>query len=94
MDPEAMPFLFFRYYRPQHDPRTQPGSDPCDAVRACFIGHSGGVSGYSATAFFQPDAEIGIIVLRNESALGMDKLVRVFAENLRMKPLPENQQPF
>jgi hypothetical protein len=59
-----------------------------------FIGHSGGVSGYSATAFFQPDAEIGIIVLRNESALGMDKLVRVFAENLRMKPLPENQQPF
>jgi CubicO group peptidase (beta-lactamase class C family) len=59
-----------------------------------FIGHSGGVSGYSATAFFQPDAETGIIVLRNESALGMDKLVRVFAENLRVKPLPEDQQPF
>ena len=59
-----------------------------------FIGHSGGVSGYSATAFFQPDAETGIIVLRNESALGMDKLVRVFAENLRVKPLPDNQRPF
>jgi CubicO group peptidase (beta-lactamase class C family) len=59
-----------------------------------FIGHSGGVSGYSATAFFQPDAETGIIVLRNESALGMDKLVRVFAENLRLKPVPEDQTPF
>jgi CubicO group peptidase (beta-lactamase class C family) len=59
-----------------------------------FIGHSGGVSGYSATAFFQPDAQTGIIVLRNESALGMDKLVRVFAENLRLKPLPEDQRPF
>jgi CubicO group peptidase (beta-lactamase class C family) len=59
-----------------------------------FIGHSGGVSGYSATAFFQPDAATGIIVLRNESALGMDKLVRVFAENLRVKPVPEDQRPF
>jgi hypothetical protein len=59
-----------------------------------FIGHSGGVSGYSGTAFFQPDAETGIIVLRNESVFGMDKLVRVFAENLRVKPLPEDQRPF
>lgn len=59
-----------------------------------FIGHSGGVSGYSATAFFQPEAETGIIVLRNESALGMDKLVRVFAANLRVKPPPEDQRPF
>jgi CubicO group peptidase (beta-lactamase class C family) len=59
-----------------------------------FIGHSGGVSGYSATAFFQPEAETGIIVLRNESALGMDKLVRVFAENLRLIPVPEDQTPF
>jgi CubicO group peptidase (beta-lactamase class C family) len=59
-----------------------------------FIGHSGGVSGYSATAFFQPDAETGIIVLRNESALGMDKLVRVFAQTLPVKPAPEDQRPF
>lgn len=59
-----------------------------------FIGHSGGVSGYSATAFFQPEAETGIIVLRNESALGMDKLVRIFAENLQLKPISEDLQPF
>ena len=59
-----------------------------------FIGHSGGVSGYSATAFFQPEAQTGIIVLRNESALGMDKLVRIFAENLRIKPVLEDQRPF
>jgi CubicO group peptidase (beta-lactamase class C family) len=59
-----------------------------------FIGHSGGVSGYSATAFFQPEAGTGIIVLRNESALGMDKLVRVFAETLRLKPVAEDQTPF
>jgi CubicO group peptidase (beta-lactamase class C family) len=59
-----------------------------------FIGHSGGVSGYSATAFFQPEAETGIIVLRNESALGVDKLVRVFAETLRLKPVAEDQTPF
>ena len=59
-----------------------------------FIGHSGGVSGYSATAFFQPDAETGLIILRNESALGMDKLMRVFARNLQVKTPPEDESPF
>jgi CubicO group peptidase (beta-lactamase class C family) len=59
-----------------------------------FIGHSGGVSGYSAMAFFQPDAETGLIILRNESALGMDKLMRVFAQNLQVKPPPEDERPF
>lgn len=59
-----------------------------------FVGHSGGVSGYSATAFFQPDAETGLIILRNESALGMDKLMRVFARNLQVKAAPEDERPF
>lgn len=59
-----------------------------------FIGHSGGVSGYSGTAFFQPDAETGLIILRNESALGMDKLMRVFARTLQVKTPPEDERPF
>ena len=56
-----------------------------------FTGHSGGVSGYSGFAYIQPAAETGIIVLRNESALGMDKLMEVFAQTLKVKePAAEN----
>jgi len=50
-----------------------------------FIGHSGGVSGYSAMAYFQPEAQTGIIILRNESAMGMEKLMQVFAQALKVK---------
>lgn len=50
-----------------------------------FVGHSGGVSGYSGMAYVQPAAQTGIIVLRNESALGMEKLMQVFAQNLEVK---------
>ena len=50
-----------------------------------FVGHSGGVSGYSALAYVQPAAQTGIIVLRNESALGMEELMRVFAKTLEVK---------
>jgi len=57
-----------------------------------FVGHSGGVSGYSALAYVQPAADTGLIVLRNESALGMDKLMEVFAQNLEVKePAAQNR---
>ena len=50
-----------------------------------FVGHSGGVAGYTAMAYFQPNAKTGIIILRNESALGMEKLLDVFAQKLEVK---------
>jgi CubicO group peptidase (beta-lactamase class C family) len=57
-----------------------------------FVGHSGGVSGYSALAYVQPVAQTGIIVLRNESALGMEKLMQVFAKTLEVKSPPAPEQ--
>lgn len=56
-----------------------------------FVGHSGGVSGYSALAYVQPAAQTGIIVLRNESALGMEKLMQVFMKTLPVKE-PDGQR--
>jgi len=50
-----------------------------------FVGHSGGVAGYTAMAYFQPAAKTGIIILRNESALGMEKLLDAFAQKLEVK---------
>lgn len=55
-----------------------------------FIGHSGAVAGYVALAMFQPTAETGIIILHNEIAPGMQKLMEVFTRALPVKDQPEN----
>lgn len=58
-----------------------------------YIGHSGGLSGYSALAYVQPAAQTGLIVLRNESALGMEKLMQIFAQALAAK-IPSTTDAF
>jgi CubicO group peptidase (beta-lactamase class C family) len=55
-----------------------------------FVGHSGAVSGYLATAMFQPTAETGIIILHNELSPGMEKLMQAFMKILPVKNQPEN----
>jgi CubicO group peptidase (beta-lactamase class C family) len=50
-----------------------------------FIGHSGAVAGYLALAMYQPAAETGIIILHNEIAPGMQKLMEVFTKTLPVK---------
>jgi hypothetical protein len=55
-----------------------------------FIGHSGAVAGYLAMAMFQPTAETGIIVLHNEIAPGMEKLMQAFMKTLPVKDQAED----
>ena len=50
-----------------------------------FIGHSGGVAGYLTMAMFQPTAETGIIILHNEIAPGIQKLMEIFTKTLPVK---------
>ena len=50
-----------------------------------FVGHSGAVAGYLAAAMYQPTAGTGIIILHNELAPGMQKLMEVFTKTLPVK---------
>jgi hypothetical protein len=50
-----------------------------------FIGHSGSVAGYMAMAYVQPQAGIGIVILRNENAPGIEKLLDLFMHKLEVK---------
>ncbi len=54
-----------------------------------FVGHSGSVAGYLAVAMFQPTAGTGIIILHNELAPGMQKLMEVFTRTLPVKDRAE-----
>jgi CubicO group peptidase (beta-lactamase class C family) len=71
------------------DPELRVGYGPGFHVRRIegknFVGHAGGVIGYTAMAFFQPEAQVGIIILRNETAEGMDKILDAFAQSLPVK---------
>ena len=55
-----------------------------------FIGHSGAVSGYLAMAMFEPTAETGIVILHNEIAPGMEKLMQAFMKTLPVKDQAED----
>ena len=50
-----------------------------------LLGHAGGVIGYTAMAFFDPDSQLGLILLRNETAFGNEKVLQAFAERLPEK---------
>ncbi len=50
-----------------------------------FIGHPGSVSGYMAMAYVQPQAGIGIVILRNENVPGAEKLLDLFMHKLEVK---------
>jgi CubicO group peptidase (beta-lactamase class C family) len=54
-----------------------------------FVGHSGAVAGYLAVAMFQSTAGTGIIILHNELAPGMQKLMEVFTRTLPVKDRAE-----
>lgn len=47
-----------------------------------LLGHAGGVIGYTAMAFFSPGSQLGLILLRNETAFGNEKVLQAFAEKL------------
>lgn len=55
-----------------------------------LVGHSGAVAGYVAAAMFQPSAGTGIIILHNEIAPGMEKLMQAFMKTLPVKEQPED----
>ena len=50
-----------------------------------FLGHTGSVAGYTALAFVQLRAGVGIVVLRNEDGPEIQKLLDVFTQNLEVK---------
>jgi CubicO group peptidase (beta-lactamase class C family) len=54
-------------------------------VMATFMGHSGAVSGYPAWAFFEPHANVGIIILDNANDGKGFKLMDIFMHKLEVK---------
>jgi CubicO group peptidase (beta-lactamase class C family) len=53
----------------------RPGGPGSAAV---YVGHSGGVAGYAASAFFEPHANVGIVILRNALDFEAQKMLDVF----------------
>ncbi len=50
-----------------------------------FIGHNGGVAGYVASAFFEPRANVGLVVLHNALDFQAQKLLNVFVHSAMFK---------
>lgn len=57
-----------------------------------FMGHNGGVAGYTAAAEVEPVVQVGIIILHNESNFDTQKLLQVFRQKLGGKTPPASHE--